>query len=93
MHIFYECSETNIFRFFSNQLGKIAFLNVQTLPESPTQDSTDAVLSFFVDMPRGTMSLDLLTVIFTTTTNVLISQPFSVESIITPNPHLTVAGD
>ena len=39
--------------FFRDQLSKISFLDVQTLPEYPIQDSDDAILSFFVSLTRG----------------------------------------
>ena len=78
------------FVFFSNHLEEITFLNVQTLPESPTQDGPDATVSFYVHLPSGTMQSNLLVVIFSTASNVL-SQPFSIHPIMTPNPDLTVA--
>ena len=53
------------------QLHGISFLNVQTLPESPTQNGTDAILSFFVNLPGGTMPLDLLTTIFVSSPNII----------------------
>ncbi len=67
-------------------------MNVKILPDSPNQHGTDAILSFFVDLPGGsTMPLRLLTVIFVTSPNV-ISQPTSLNAtIITPNPDLTDA--
>ena len=68
-----------------DQLGGINFLNVQILPESPTQNGTDAILSFFVNLPSGTMPLELLTTIFTSDPNI-ITQPNSV--IPSPNPNL-----
>ena len=54
-----------------SQLHEISFLNVQTLPESPTQDGTDAILLFFVNLPGGTMPLDLLTTIFVSSPNII----------------------
>ena len=39
-------------------------MNVQTLPESPTQDGDDTILSFFVNLPGRTMPLETLTIIF-----------------------------
>ena len=54
-----------------SQLQEINFLNVETLPESPTQDGTDAILSFFVNLPGGTMPLDLLTTIFVSSPNII----------------------
>ena len=69
-----------------DQLGGINFLNVQILPESPTQNGTDAILSFFVNLPSGTMPLELLTTIFTTSDPNIITQPNSV--IPSPNPNL-----
>ena len=68
-----------------DQLGGINFLNVQILPESPTQNGTDAILSSFVNLPSGTMPLELLTTIFTSDPNI-ITQPNSV--IPSPNPNL-----
>ena len=53
------------------QLDGITFLNVETLPESPTQNGTDAILSFFVNLPGGTMPLDLLTTIFVSSPNII----------------------
>ena len=69
-----------------DQLDGINFLNVQILPESPTQNGTDAILSFFVNLPSGTMPLELLTTIFTTSDPDIITQPNSV--IPSPNPNL-----
>ena len=69
-----------------DQLGGINFLNVQILPESPTQNGTDAILSFFVNLPSGTMPLELLTTIFTTSDPNIITQSNSV--IPSPNPNL-----
>jgi hypothetical protein len=64
---------------------------VRTLPESPSQNGTDTILSFFVDLPSGTtMPLDLLTTIFMSSPNVL-SQPNSVISATSENPVLTDA--
>ena len=60
-----------------NQLGGISFLNVQTLPESPTQNGTDALLSFFVNLPGGTMPLDLLTTIFVSSPNIISRRSFA----------------
>ena len=70
------------------QLDDISFLNVETLPESPTQDGADIILSFFVNLPGGTMSLELLTTIFSSSPNV-ISQQTSVDSRLSTNPNLT----
>ena len=53
------------------QLDRISFLNVETLPESPTQNGTDAILLFFVNLPGGTMPLDLLTTIFVSSPNII----------------------
>ena len=53
------------------QLDGISFLNVQPLPESPTQNGADAILSFFVNLPGGTMPLDLLTTIFVSLPNII----------------------
>ena len=71
----------------SDQLNGINFLNVQTLPESPTQNGTDAILSFFVNLPSGTMPLDLLTTVFTSSDPVIIAQRNLL--IPSPNPDLT----
>ena len=69
-----------------DQLDGINFLNVQILPQSPTQNGTDAILSFFVNLPSGTMPLELLTTIFTTSDPNIITQSNSV--IPSPNPNL-----
>jgi hypothetical protein len=45
-------------------------MDVRILLDSPTQHGTDAILSFFVVLPGGTMPLDLLTVIFVSSPNV-----------------------
>ena len=53
---------------------------MQILPNSPTQDGNDAILSFFVNLPGGTtMPSELLGVIFTSSPNV-ISQPSTVNT-------------
>ena len=70
------------------QLDDISFLNVQTLPESPTQDGADIVLSFFVNLPGGTMPLETLTAIFSSSPDV-ISQQTNVDSRPSTNPNLT----
>ena len=68
-----------------NQLDGISFLNVQTLPESPTQDGTDAILSFYVNLPSGTMRLELLSTIFLSNPNIIAHR-----NLVTPsaNPRL-----
>ena len=68
-----------------NQLDRISFLNVQTLPESPTQDGTDAILSFYVNLPSGTMPLELLATIFLSNPNITAHR-----NLVTPsaNPRL-----
>lgn len=64
---------------------------MRTLPNSPTQDGTDAVLSFFVDLPGGvTMPSDLLQSIFIASPNV-ISQPTTINTTTSQNPDLTTA--
>ena len=42
---------------FRNQLSKISFLNVQTLPDYPIQNGSDAILSFFVNINNGSVIL------------------------------------
>jgi len=79
--LFFKCFI--IFFYYSAQLAEVNFLNVQILPESPTQDVANAILSFFVDLPSGTMSSEVLTIIFMSSPNVL-SQP--VSSTTTPLP-------
>ena len=46
-------------------------MNVQTLPESPTQDGNDTILSFFVNLPGGTMPLETLTIIFVSSPTII----------------------
>ncbi|CAB4003023.1 Hypothetical predicted protein, partial [Paramuricea clavata] len=72
-----------------DQLNDIDFLNIQILPNSPTQDGEDSILSFFVYLPGGaTMSSDLLNTIYTSSPNV-ISQPSVLNTTMSQNPVLT----
>ena len=61
-------------------MDQIDFQHVQILPDSPTQDDNDAILSFFVNIPGGkTMPPDLLLTIYSVSPNV-ISQPNEIVS-------------
>ena len=71
-----------------NQLDGISFLNVQTLPESPTQDGTDAILSFYVNLPSGTMPLELLSTIFSSNPNITAHR-----NLVTPSANPTLRDD
>ncbi|CAB4045274.1 Hypothetical predicted protein, partial [Paramuricea clavata] len=72
-----------------NQLNEIDFQNIQILPNSPTQDGDDSVLSFFVNLPFGaTMPSDLLNTIYSISPNV-ISQPNVLNTTMSANPDLT----
>ena len=65
---------------YRQQMDQIDFQNTHILPNSPKQDNSDAVLSFFVDLPGGrTMSPDLLSSIYSISPNV-ISRPTTVIS-------------
>ena len=70
------------------RIDDISFLNVQTLPKSPTQDGADIILSFFVNLPGGTMPLEILYEIFSSSPDI-ISQKTSVDSRPSTNPNLT----
>ena len=72
-----------------DQLNGTNFLNVQILPESPTQNGADAILSFFVNLPSGTMPLELLITIFTTSDPVIITQ----QNSVTPSPNRDLRDD
>ena len=62
---------------------------MQILPDSPTQDGNDAVLSFFVNLPNGgTMPSELLSLIYSTSPSV-ISQPTTINTTSSQNPTLT----
>ena len=70
------------------QVAEIDFQNVQILPNSPTQDRNNSVLSFFVNLPSGTtMPSELLRIIYSVSPNV-ISQPTTVVST-SQNTNLT----
>ena len=72
-----------------DQLNGINFLNVQILPDSPTQNGADAILSFFVNLPSGTMPLEVLITIFTTSDPVIITQ----QNSVTPSPNRDLRDD
>ena len=67
----------------------MTLLNIQTLPDSPTPDGDDLILSFFVDLPGGTMPPDLLATIFSLSPNVT-SVPSSVNGTVSSNPELSL---
>ena len=74
---------------YRDQLGDIDFQNIQILPDSPTQDGDDSILSFFVNLPGGaTMPSDILNIIYSSSPNV-ISQPTVLNTTMSQNPVLT----
>ena len=72
-----------------DQLSQMTLLNIQTSPDSPTPDGDDLILSFFVDLPGGTMPPDLLATIFSLSPNVT-SVPSSVNGTVSSNPELSM---
>ncbi|CAB4041969.1 Hypothetical predicted protein [Paramuricea clavata] len=94
MHILFDVYFENISEIschYSDQLAEIGLLNVQILPGSPTQDGADAILSFFVELPSGTIPSNLLTTIFTTSPNIVPQQTSVVNLTLSQNPDLTNA--
>jgi hypothetical protein len=87
--VFENISE--IYIYYSDQLAEIGLLNVNILPGSPTQDGADAIFSFFVDLPGGTMPSNLLTTIFTTSPNIVPQETSVVNSTLSQNAILTDA--
>ena len=74
---------------YRDQLNEIDFQNIQILPNSPTQDGDDSILSFFVNLPSGaTMPSDLLNAIYSSSPNV-ISQRNVLNTTMSQNPVLT----
>ncbi|XP_028408014.1 uncharacterized protein LOC114530617 [Dendronephthya gigantea] len=70
------------------QVDQISFQHIQILPNSPTQDGNDAILSFFVNLPDGTtMSSGLVSTIYSVSANVL-SKPSDIVST-SKNTNLT----
>ena len=68
------------------------FQNIQILPNSPTQDGEDAVLSFFVELPDGTtMPSELLSIIYMSASPPVIAQDNALNVTSSPyvNPTLT----
>ena len=65
---------------FSAQLGKINFLNVQTSPNSPTQNGPDSFLELFASLPNGgTIPKSILATIFVEKQNEILSLDSQLE--------------
>ena len=73
------------FLFFREDLAGLKYTNIEILPNSPSQNGSDALLSFYVDLPggSGTLRKDVLEAILSTEKNNILSQP---STIITTSP-------
>ena len=88
----YELCFLTSFLLNREQLNNMDFQNIQILPNSPTQDGEDAVLSFFVELPDGTtMPSELLSIIYMSASPPVIAQDNALNVTSSPyvNPTLT----
>ncbi|XP_028416182.1 uncharacterized protein LOC114539806 [Dendronephthya gigantea] len=73
----------------SDEIAGIKLDIVKILPDSPVQNGTDLILSFFVELPSGTMPLDLLTTIFSCPSKNILSRANMIVQKMISNPTLS----
>ena len=71
-----------VYFYFREDLEGLTYLNIELLPNSPSQNGSDSVLAFFVDLPSsgGTLPKHILASIFSIEKNNILSLPSSLQT-------------